>query len=91
MARPSMQLLISEVRKRILDLVKGDPSQLRNVHKQFDVNGSGNLTIDEWSNMISKLKIAVERKYVYPFFKFVDQDNSGNVSAEEFIEYVLNY
>lgn len=91
MARPSMQLLISEVRKRILDLAKGDPSQLRKVHKEFDVNGSGNLTIDEWSNMISKLKIAVDRKYVYPFFKFVDQDNSGTVSAEEFIGYVLNY
>lgn len=72
MARPSMQLLISEVRKRILDLVKGDPSQLRKVHAEFDINGSGNLTIDEWSNMIAKLKIAVDRKYVYPFFKFVD-------------------
>ncbi len=41
--------------------------------------------------MIGKLKISVDRKYVYPFFKFVDQDNSGTVSVQEFIEYVLNY
>ena len=91
MAKPSLQLLISEVRKRILEMAKGDPTQLKKVHQEFDVNRSGNLTIDEWTNMIAKLKISVDRKYVYPFFKFVDQDNSGTVSAEEFIDYVLNY
>jgi len=29
------------------------------------------LTIDEVTNLIAKLRISVERKYIYPFFKVV--------------------
>ena len=39
--------------------------------------------------MIAKLKISVERRYVYPFFKVVDQDNSGTISYDEFERYIL--
>jgi len=47
------------------------------------------LTIDEVTNLIAKLKISVERKYVYPFFKVLDADNSGGVEYPEFEAYIL--
>ena len=53
----------------MLELIKSDPKLLRKVHS---LNQSGSLTVDEVTNMIAKLKISVERKYVYPFFKLVD-------------------
>lgn len=85
----SIRMLIEEVRKRVLELAKGDPKLVRKIHNDFDLNQSGALTIDEVTNMIAKLKISVERKYVYPFFKYIDQDNSGNISFEEFEAYIL--
>ena len=39
--------------------------------------------------MIAKLKISVERKYVYPFFKFVDTNNSGGIEYSEFEAYIF--
>jgi len=38
--------------------------------------------------MIAKLRISVERKYIYPFFKIIDQNNSGAIEFEEFEAYL---
>lgn len=83
-------MLVSEVRKRVLELSKNDPKLVKKIHSDFDLNQSGELTIDEVTNMIAKMKISVERKYVYPFFKYIDRDNSGSICVEEFEAYVLN-
>ena len=40
--------------------------------------------IDEVTNMIAKLKISVERKYIHPFFKYIDQENPGTIDYPEF-------
>ena len=82
-------MLIKEVRSRILELIKNDPKLLRKVHSDFDLNQSGALTIDEVTSMIARLKISVERKYVYAFFKQVDRDNSGGIEYPEFEQYVF--
>ncbi len=82
-------MLIKEVRSRILEHIKNDPKLLRKVHSDFDLNQSGALTIDEVTNMIARLKISVERKYVYAFFKQIDRDNSGGLEYQEFEQYVL--
>jgi len=79
------------VRARIFELARKDPKLLKKVFNDFDLNQSGNLTIDEVTNLIAKLKISVERKYVYPFFKVVDRDNSGGIEYEEFEAYVLGH
>lgn len=39
--------------------------------------------------MIAKLKISVERKYVYPFFKIIDANNSGGIEYDEFETYIV--
>lgn len=41
------------------------------------------------TNLIAKLKISVERRYVYPFFKVIDKNNSGAIEFEEFEAYIL--
>lgn len=53
------------------------------------MNQSGHLTIDEVTNLVAKLKISVERKFVYPFFKVVDANNSGGIEYAEFEQYIL--
>lgn len=89
-AKAAVGMLVREVRSRVLELAKGDPKLVKKIHSDFDLNQSGNLTIDEVTNMIGKLKISVERKYVHPFFKYVDQDNSGTIDYPEFERYILN-
>jgi Ca2+-binding EF-hand superfamily protein len=47
------------------------------------------LTVDEVTNLIVKLRISVERKFIYPFFKIVDANNSGAIEYEEFEAYLM--
>ena len=82
-------MLLKEVRLRILELARNDAKLLRKVFNDFDLNQSGHLTIDEVTYMIAKLKISVERKMVYPYFKIIDADNSGGVEFAEFERYIV--
>jgi len=87
--KATVQMLLTEVRTRLLELARNDPKLVRKVFSDFDLNQSGHLTIDEVTNMIAKLKISVERRCVYPFFKIIDADNSGGVEYVEFEKYLL--
>ena len=87
--KATVQMLVKEVRNRLLELARNDPKLLRKVFSDFDLNQSQHLTIDEVTNMIAKLKISVERRCVYPFFKIVDANNSGGIEYDEFEKYLL--
>ena len=88
--KQTVKHLHSECKARILQLAKGgDPKLVQKIFNDFDHNNTGTLTIDEVTNMIAKLRISVERKYVYPFFKTVDADNSGAIEYPEWQAYVL--
>lgn len=87
--KSTVKHLHTEVKSRILQLAKNDPSLLKKIFSDFDLNGTETLTIDEVTNLIAKLRISVERKYIYPFFKVVDANNSGAIEFEEFEAYVL--
>jgi Ca2+-binding EF-hand superfamily protein len=76
--------LHTEVKTRVNQLARNDPQLYRKIFNDFDLNGTESLTIDEVTNMIAKLRISVERKYIYPFFKIVDANNSGAIEFEEF-------
>jgi len=82
--------LLREVKARVFELARRDPAFLKKIFGDFDLNQSGHLTIDEVTNLIAKLKISVERKYVYPFFKVVDKNNSGGIEYDEFEAYILS-
>ena len=73
-----------------MQLAKNDPQLLRKIFNDFDLNGSESLTIDEVNNLIAKLRISVERKYIYPFFKSIDQNNSGAIEFDEFESYMMS-
>jgi Ca2+-binding EF-hand superfamily protein len=88
--KQTVQHLLVEVRARTLELARNDPKFVKKVFSDFDLNQSGHLTIDEMTNMIAKLKISVERKYVYPFFKVIDANNSGGIEYPEFEHYLVN-
>jgi len=83
-------MLHTEVKGRILQLAKNDPNLLRKIFNDFDLNGTETLTIDEVTNLIAKLRISVERKFIYPFFKIVDSNNSGTIEYEEFEQYNMS-
>lgn len=85
----TVQHLLREVKARVFELARRDPAFLNKIFNDFDLNQSGHLTIDEVTNLIAKLKISVERKYVYPFFKVIDTNNSGGIEYDEFEAYIL--
>ena len=66
-----------------------NPAVLPKVFNDYDLNGTQSITINELTSMIAKLKISVERKYIYPFFKIVDANNSGAIEYPEFEKYVF--
>jgi Ca2+-binding EF-hand superfamily protein len=78
------------VKTRVLQLARNDPNLLRKIFNDFDLNGSESLTIDEVTNLVAKLRISVERKFIYPFFKVVDSNNSGAIEYTEFEQYILS-
>jgi Ca2+-binding EF-hand superfamily protein len=86
--KQTVQQLHQEVKNRVNQLARNDPSLYRKIFNDFDLNGSESLTIDEVNNLIAKLRISVERKYIYPFFKIVDANNSGAIEFEEFEAYL---
>ena len=89
MTQQTVSHLLREVKARVFELARRDPALLRKIFNDFDLRKSGHLTIDEVTNLIAKMKISVERKYVYPFFKVVDVNNSGGIEYEEFESYIL--
>jgi Ca2+-binding EF-hand superfamily protein len=88
--KATVQHLHTEVKSRVLQLARNDPALLRKIFNDFDLNGSESLTIDEMTNLIAKLRISVERKFIYPFFKIVDANNSGAIEYDEFEAYILS-
>ena len=79
--------LYTEVKSRIMHLAQNNKVLLEKIFKDNDKESSGHLTIDEWTNLIYKLKISVDRKFVYPYFKTIDKNNSGAIEYEEFTIY----
>jgi Ca2+-binding EF-hand superfamily protein len=58
--------LIGMMRQRLLSLSNRTEEEfkLRIIFKGFDLNNSGDITVDELGAMLAKLGISVERKYI---------------------------
>merc|ERR1719246_411184 len=82
--------LLREVKARVFELARRDPAFLKKIFNDFDLNQSGHLTIDEVTNLIAKLKISVERKFVYPFFKVADPPAPPQQHVHEHLHHAGN-
>eukprot|EP00831_Metopus_contortus_P032379 TRINITY_DN2616_c0_g1_i3.p2 TRINITY_DN2616_c0_g1~~TRINITY_DN2616_c0_g1_i3.p2 ORF type:complete len:250 (+),score=45.74 TRINITY_DN2616_c0_g1_i3:434-1183(+) len=81
--------LIRAIRLKLLNLAPSqDEFMLRKLFKDFDLNQSGNLTVDELQAMMFKMGIAVERKYITGLFRRFDANKSGTIEFEEFCTFI---
>ncbi len=84
--------VIGLIRQRLLTL-SGESTEeftLRKIFKEFDLNESGAITLDELAAMIAKLGISVERKYISGLLKAIDQNNTSTIEFEEFTNLLVN-
>lgn len=58
------------------------------VFNDFDLTHKGSITIDEFANMLAKLQIAVDRKYLRGIFRTINLSKSGCISVDEFIHFI---
>ena len=65
-----------------------DEGLIRKIFDDFDLNQNDMITIDEFANMIAKLEISVERKYLRGILREIDLDKSGAIEFEEFYTFV---
>ena len=77
---------VSYVNSQLRNLTGGstDEGLIRKIYDDFDLNQNGMITIDEFANMVAKLEISVERKYLRGIFRHIDLDKSGAIEFEEF-------
>lgn len=77
---------VGYVHSQLVNLTGGstDEGLIRKIYDDFDLNQNGMITIDEFANMVAKLEIAVERKYLRGIFREIDLNKSGAIEFEEF-------
>jgi Ca2+-binding EF-hand superfamily protein len=80
---------VCHVNSQLRNLTSGsdDLNLLQKIYDDFDLNQNGMITIDEFANMIAKLEISVERKYLRGIFRHIDLNKSGAVEFDEFANF----
>jgi Ca2+-binding EF-hand superfamily protein len=80
---------VSYVNSQLRNLTSGstDEGLLKKIYDDFDLNQNGMITIDEFANMVAKLEISVERKYLRGIFRHIDLNKSGAVEFDEFANF----
>jgi len=77
---------VSYVHSQLVNLTGGstDEGLIKKIYDDFDLNQNGMITIDEFANMVAKLEISVERKYLRGIFREIDLNKSGAIEFDEF-------
>jgi calmodulin len=79
------------LRQRLLTLTNKSYEEftLRKIFKEFDLNNSGSITLDELAAMLAKLGIQVDRKFIVAILRKIDSNGSGVIEFEEFMSIVI--
>lgn len=83
----------SRVCKEQIVTLLGDHNSEHDILKlfsDFDLTQTGTITIDEFANMLAKLQIAVDRKYLRGIFRTINLTHSGTITGDEFLSFVTN-
>jgi Ca2+-binding EF-hand superfamily protein len=80
---------VEHVHSQLQNLTGGSTDQglINKIFDDFDLNQNGMITIDEFANMVAKLEISIERKYLRGIFREIDLDKSGAIEFEEFYNF----
>lgn len=89
--KDKIRLLVGMMRQRLLMVSNSSQEEfvLRKIFKDFDLNNSGAITLDELTAMLAKLGISVERKYVNGLMKALDTNQTGQLEFDEFSAFLL--
>lgn len=84
--------LLNMMRQRLLTITNKSYEEftLRSIFKQFDLNNSGTITLDELGAMLAKLGISVDKKYIVAMLKRLDSNGTGVLEFEEFANLLIN-
>ncbi len=63
-------------------------SQARQIFRYFDVDGNGEVSVDEFINAVRRMGISKSDEEVVQLHKDLDKDNSGAISYQEFINLI---
>ena len=67
-----------------------DEFLLRKLFRDFDLNKSGYLTLDELQAMMIRLETPVNINYLAAVFAYLDQNKSGYIEFDEFANLIVN-
>jgi len=77
------------LRKKLQDISKkSDTILLKKIFGDFDKSKSGTITLDEFSAMLAKLAISIERKFLVALFNKLDKKKAGVITFEDFFQFV---
>jgi len=90
--KTELEHITKTIRHRLLDLstpLISAEHVMRNVFREFDTNRSGNLDSAELQQMLIKLQVVVDQRYLDALLKRFDRNGNGVIEFEEFIGYVM--
>lgn len=90
--KDEVKRIIGMLRQRLLTLTAKSYEEftLRKIFKQFDLNNSNTITLDELAAMLAKLGISVDRKYIVGMMKKLDTNGTGVIEFDEFANLIVN-
>ena len=90
--KTDLEHITRTIRHRLLDLSTVTVSAehvMRNVFREFDQSGSGHLGSAELQQMLTKLQVVVDQRYLDALLRKFDRRGDGVVEFEELVGYLM--
>lgn len=89
--KEEIEFLVKTIRQKLYTITNKSTDEyvLRGIFKDYDVNSNGVLTIDELTEMVAKLQISAERKFMTALLKKFDTNGNGVIEFEEFCDFLI--